>query len=215
MHHLNRFMRWRLTQFRAIDPATGMNIHGWTLIELMVAVALGMLLLTLATPTFERTLREHRLTTLSNDLLAMLNLARSEAVRRGTTVVICKSADGQNCGGTDWSVGWIIFANADNRWPPTVDPGDEILRYWPALLPGYTLSASSNFTNYIAYRASGRSNTMGRFVLCKDGQLAQNSRAVFVSITGRARVGLDENHNGIPDSRDADQQIVDIPSCQA
>lgn len=187
---------------------------GFTLIELIVTMALAMLLLTMAAPALERTVRNHRLTTLANDLLILLHLTRSEAVRRDATVVMCKSADGQQCGGPGWSAGWIVFVNADNDRPPTVDPGEEILRRYPALPSGYTLAASHNFTNFIAYRSSGRSNNMGRFVFCKDGRLAQHSRALFISITGRARVGGDENQNGIPDSRDTDQRIVDIESCQ-
>ena len=191
-----------------------MKTPGFTLIELLIVSAVGVVLLTLATPALERTLRDHRLTALSNDLLALLNLARSEAVRRGATVVLCKSADGQNCGGPGWSAGWIVFVNAPDQWPPAVGSGDEILRTSAALPPGYTLHASTNFTNFIAYRASGRSNTMGRFVLCKDGRLEHHSRALFVSITGRVRVGQDENGNGIPDSRDNEQRIVDISGCE-
>lgn len=190
-----------------------MKADGFTLIEVMVAAALVVLLLTLGAPTFENTVRNSRLTTLANDLLANLNLARSEAIKRGEMVVLCKSSDGARCIGPNWSAGWIVFVNSNGELPPVVDPGEPILRHYAALPLGYTLATNHNFVNFVAYRPSGRSNNMGRFVFCKDNRLENHSRAIFISITGRARIGRDENRNGIPDERDNNEQIIDILGC--
>jgi type IV fimbrial biogenesis protein FimT len=191
-----------------------MKGRGFTLIELLVTVAIVMTVLTLGVPTFENMVRDNRLTTLANDLLGMLNLARSEAIKRGAVVSVCKSVDGMRCGGSGWSDGWIVFVNQDEDSPPVVDPGEEILRYHETVPAGYSLGANNNFLNHVSYRPNGRSNNMGRFVFCKDNKLENHSRAIFVSITGRARVAQDENHNGIPDERNADNKIVDIDRCQ-
>lgn len=190
-----------------------MNHQGFTLLDLLLTITILSILLTVGVPSFETLIRDTRLTNLANDLLGALNLARSEAIRRGVTVSVCKSADGFHCGGSGWSIGWIIFVNLDEDSPPVVDTGEEILRRYEALPSKYSLDANHNFINHVSYRPTGRSNTMGRFVFCKDQVLKDHSRAIFVSISGRARVAQDENHNGIPDERDSDDKVVDITSC--
>lgn len=113
-------------------------------------------------------------------------------------------------------MGWIVFVNLDEDSPPVVDLdlGEEILRRYEALPAKYSLEANHNFINHVSYRPTGRSNTMGRFVFCKDLKLEKHSKALLVSITGRSRMAQDENHNGIPDERDADNKVVDITSCK-
>jgi len=190
-----------------------MNHQGFTLLDLLVSVAIISILLTVGVPSVKATLRDAHLTTLANDLLGALILARSEAIRRGVTVVVCKSADGIQCGGLGWDMGWIVFVNSDEDSPPVVDTTEEILRRYEALPANYSLAANHNFVNQVSYRPTGRSNTMGRFVFCHDQLVKDHSRALFVSISGRARVADDENHNGIPDWRNADNEIVDITAC--
>lgn len=191
-----------------------MKSLGFTLLELMITMALILSLLTLGVPTFASMLRDSRLTSIANDLLGILNLARSEAIKRGVVISVCKSADGKQCGGSGWSEGWIVFVNRDKTMPPLVDSDEAVLLSHEALPAGYNLAANHNFLNHVSYYPSGRSNNMGRFVLCKDEKLVNHSRAIFVSITGRARVAQDENGNGVPDERDKDNQIVDIDRCR-
>ncbi|MGB5065269.1 MAG: GspH/FimT family pseudopilin, partial [Candidatus Competibacter sp.] len=67
---------------------------GFTLIELMITVALAAIVLTLGVPAFQETIRNNRLATTVNDFISSLNLTRSEAIKRGTRVTLCKSANG-------------------------------------------------------------------------------------------------------------------------
>jgi prepilin-type N-terminal cleavage/methylation domain-containing protein len=85
---------------------------GFTLLELMISIALIGILLALAGPSFRDFTSSNRVTAANNDLITAFNLARGEASRRSTPVTICASADGTTCGdATNWASGWIVFQN--------------------------------------------------------------------------------------------------------
>lgn len=94
---------------------------GFTLLELIVTVAVAAIIVSFGIPGFMSFIQNNRAATDTNDLVTGLNLARSEATRRSAVVTICSSSDGATCnGGTDWSTGWIIRNGAG-----------EVLRTWP------------------------------------------------------------------------------------
>lgn len=83
-----------------------------TLVELMVALAVLGILLSVAIPSFQGFIRNNRLTSVANELASAFSLARSEAVRRGQQVTVCKAdtnAETPACGGgAEWHDGWLI-----------------------------------------------------------------------------------------------------------
>lgn len=184
--------------------------RGFTLIELLVVITIGAILLTIAVPSFREILINNRLRTQINDFVSALNLTRSEAVKRGVTVSVCKSSDNANCGGAgvNWDTGWIVFVNSDNDSPAAVDAGETILHAAPALISGYTLRGDSNLASYISYRSTGEGNATGRFVLCENSTLT-HARAVFINSSGRIYLAQDNNQNGIPEEENG----ADIASC--
>lgn len=87
-----------------------------TAIELLIIVAAIGLLLLVTVPGSSMLMERYQLNAASNELARGLSLARSEAVRRGSTVRMCPSVDGRSClAGGDWSHGWLVFTdgNAD------------------------------------------------------------------------------------------------------
>ncbi len=99
----------------------GERIGGFTLFELMVTLAVAALILSLGVPGFRSFIQNNRATTHTNDLVTALNLGRSEATRRGASVLLCSSSDGATCSGSnDWSSGWIVRRSAGavvRTWP--------------------------------------------------------------------------------------------------
>ncbi len=99
----------------AACPQRGMR--GFTLIELIVAIAVVGILVAVAVPSFASLVNGNRLTASVNELAAGIQSARMEAIRRNSRVVLCRSDNGSTCnaGAGSWK-GWISFvdANADN-----------------------------------------------------------------------------------------------------
>jgi type IV fimbrial biogenesis protein FimT len=85
---------------------------GFTLIELMVTLAVLAVAVGIAAPSFKSQVLNNRSVTLGSDLVTALNFARVEAVKRGARVSICPSTDGATCiGGTQWAKGWMVFVD--------------------------------------------------------------------------------------------------------
>jgi type IV fimbrial biogenesis protein FimT len=100
---------------------------GFTLIELMVTISVAAIMIALAAPSFASIFNINRLTGTANELLATLQSARIEAVRRNLRTVVCRSDDGATCNTAsgDWG-GWISFVDTDRSG--VFNTGDVLLR---------------------------------------------------------------------------------------
>ncbi len=178
------------------------GIQGFTLLELMISVALVGLLATIGIPSYVDSVKNNRLTTGANELISALNLARSEAVKRNLSVSIRTT-------NTNWRDGWDVFVDLDNDG--TLDIGEQIIRTYPALPPQFTLNGNGNYTNFIRFLATGESrgstttnSSNARFVICdnRDGNNlpeAYSSKLIVVNFVGRPRMGTDTDSDGIPE----------------
>ena len=87
---------------------------GFTLVELLVSVAIAAILISIAAPSYVALTNPNRLATQANDILGGLMIARSEAIRLNQRVVFCRSDDGSTCSAaTDGWRGWLVFADTD------------------------------------------------------------------------------------------------------
>lgn len=103
----------------AIDPGVRTRpvrpAAGFTLIELIVAIAVLAIMIALAVPSFTSLINGNRLTAHSNELVASLQLAKMESLRRNLRVAVCESDDGATCtGGGEWAQ-WITIADSDRN----------------------------------------------------------------------------------------------------
>jgi type IV fimbrial biogenesis protein FimT len=169
---------------------------GFTLIELLATIAVATILLSIATPSFIETSRRNRLTTYANDLIATVNLARSEAIRRGAPVTICHSNDAKTCSG-GWSNGWIVFAdlNGDGAIDSDTDP---ILRTHEALSASYALGTDDSFKDVVTFGADGAATDVGVFAFCQGGKKV-GARAVILTRL-RPRTARDTDGDGVPNT---------------
>ena len=103
---------------------------GFTLLELMTTLSVVGIVLAVGVPSYLSVVRNNRAATNANELVAALTIARSEAVRRGDRVSLCRSNDGASCGGA-WTDGWIVFVDgaANDTAAPVVSL---VLQTWPA-----------------------------------------------------------------------------------
>jgi type IV fimbrial biogenesis protein FimT len=195
---------------------------GFTLIELMVTIAIAAILLGVAIPSFTATIASSRLTTNANELVTALNLARSEAVKRGVSVSVREvdNFSSTNSGAAaaasyHWEKGWDVFTDVDSDG--NFEAGDVLIKTYAPLKSSYTLRGN-NFSNFIRFTSSGQSNTNGSFVICdnSDGNAvpeANTSRLIIVNSVGRVRMGLDANNDGIPNTDTTASAASNISSC--
>jgi type IV fimbrial biogenesis protein FimT len=114
----------------------------------MITLTVGLILMLVGVPLFTTTTQNNRVAAASNTLVAHLNLARNEAVKRGVPVTACASTDGATCATlNDWNAGLIVFV--DGGTAGSVDGTDQILRVGGGS-GDVTLTGSSAFVRYLA-----------------------------------------------------------------
>ncbi|NQD91971.1 prepilin-type N-terminal cleavage/methylation domain-containing protein, partial [Pseudomonas sp. CrR25] len=82
--------------------------NGFTLIELMVVIVIVAILASIGVPSFRTLIQNNNLTSQTNGLLGLLQLARSEAVTQRQQVTVCPSSDQATCNGADWNDGGLV-----------------------------------------------------------------------------------------------------------
>jgi type IV fimbrial biogenesis protein FimT len=183
--------------------------RGVTLIELLVVLSVLSVLLSLTWPAGVSLYRSILANRYANAFQAHLTFARSEAIKRGGRVVICKSADGIGCthaGG--WEQGYIVFA--DNNNDAGLSDGEQLILVQGPLPNGATLRGNSHVENYVSYSPMGATRlTSGGFqagtlTLCFSGNVQRDAVLLVISSTGRVRsqkavTGVDCNPASVGD----------------
>lgn len=164
--------------------------RAFTLVEMLVGLAVAAILLRLVEPAFAEWILSIRVMQEAQHLANGMNLARSEAIKRGLRVNLCKSADGRQCTpGSAWHGGWIIHADPEAAGQ-IVAPSD-LVRAWGPVQPGVTVSANRPLADYVSYTAYGHARMLngalqiGTLTVCAHNQKAVD---VVLSAGGRARI---------------------------
>lgn len=177
--------------------------NGFTLIELIVTLAVFAIAAAMAIPNMGSFLDSNRRAANINIFVSAMNLARSEAVKRNNDVSLCTRNDaGTDCDAAkNWENGWLVFV--DDGTKGDVDGSDIILRvYDPVFKRETPLDVSFRETEanikFITYQYKGNVNTPATFKRCDDRGLSQ-ARAIIVALSGRTRLSkdtadLDETH---------------------
>lgn len=166
------------------------TIAGFSMIELMVTVAVVAILVVAATPSFTAVINNNRLTGSANELVASLQLARSEAVTRNTPVVLCRSEDSATC---------VTATNATwAGWITVVESTGAVLRVNTVKAP-LQVSASPGIadnTDRVVFRADGMARNgagallVARMAVCiPTARPPENQR--FVSVVSGSRISID------------------------
>lgn len=161
--------------------------RGVTLIELMATLAVAAILLTVAAPDWRRMVGQHQLRAVVSDLYHDIALTRSQAIARGTRVMLVPAEQ------ASWDAGWTVMVDRDGDRRPGA--GDELLAVHQAVPKGIRIS--SVFTGqrapfYIAFNGTGRGCSDTSSVAARWGSLSISGdgqvRRIRISMLGRARV---------------------------
>jgi len=129
-----------LSTTRVSPPPRHVEQRGFTLMELLLGIAVLAILTTLAVPAFTQFVQNNRLAAEANELVASFQYARSESLKRGLPVQICSSADGTGCDG-DWNQGWIAMVDPDGA-------EEEIIRVWTASADAFEFTPTSGTAQF-------------------------------------------------------------------
>jgi len=165
---------------------------GFSLIELMVTIAIVAILGAIALPSYQQSIKTNRVTTDTNDLISALNVARNEAISRGHPVTVCASTNGTSCAGaavTDWTTGWIAFT--DYGAPGLVETalGDQVIRVWAKANINDTVT--SNAFGYVMFNRTGVARignadlAGGSFTITPASCQANQQRSLTITRMGR------------------------------
>ena len=163
---------------------------GFSLVELLLALAVFGILVLAAGPSYQAWMAGRQLANHAHYLAATLTQTRSEAIKHGYRVNLCKSRDGRQCADAGgWETGWIMFVD-ENR-TGEVDDGESILRLAGPAGDGITVTGNRPVEDYVSYTGLGHARMvsgalqMGTFVVCKAGQ---DALRVVLAESGRARI---------------------------
>ncbi len=162
---------------------------GLTLVELLVAIAVFAIVASLAVPGFRDFVQNNRTSTQANELVSALNLARTEAVRRGSVVTVCPANDNADDCANDWTNGWLVFV--DNADPGDTPEVDEVLRIWEPLPSSANIDGGGNGAppTELQFRGLGDvEGAGGSFRVHFDGCTGDNARRIAVNAVGRPSV---------------------------
>lgn len=161
---------------------------GFTLIELIITLTIAAVLVSLAAPSFRDVIKNNRLSAQYNELLTSMSLTRSEAVKRGTDIIILSK------NGANWQSGWTVFNDTNNNNTPDTS---EIIRVGSPASTGITIKANNSISR-ITYHASGLASNAGTFTLCDDRTSPEKyAKALIINAVGRVRSAIDSDSDGI------------------
>jgi type IV fimbrial biogenesis protein FimT len=173
--------------------ASSTRDRGFTLIEVVVVLAVGAMVYVAAGPYLMGWVNAAAASSAREAMSMSLMLARNEAIKRNSRVVVCKSASGIVCSSTGrWDQGWLVFHDEDND--ATRDSNEALLLHQSGFGAGVVVSGNSPVAKYLSYTATGSARfasgglQMGTLTVCPLSEKQVSAHEIVVSTSGRPRI---------------------------
>jgi type IV fimbrial biogenesis protein FimT len=165
-----------------------MRQNGFTLFELLVALGIAALLVTVGVPSMRDMIMDNRIISQANHFVATINAARSSAVRYQRAAIVCSTANFDaavpTCSGsTDWSDGWIVWVDKDRN---TATSADEIVVVSPPLSGSVTMTSGAVAS--FSYDSRGFGTTAADDISFCDSRSGETGRIIRVNAAGRIHI---------------------------
>ncbi|MDP4536857.1 GspH/FimT family pseudopilin [Alkalimonas collagenimarina] len=164
--------------------------HGFTLIELMVTVAVLTIALTVAVPSFTNLINGNRLTSQANELLSAMSFARSEAIRLNRNVILCHSTNSSSCSepaGGEWA-GWIVLEQGGDTVLATGLIHNQLVTRASSALANSSFSIRYNAQGFIRHPTNNNLLSASLRVCSPSGRPNPNARDVQFISGGRVSI---------------------------
>lgn len=176
------------------DGSSLAKSRGFSLLELLVAMAVVVIIVSLALPSLTSTIQNNRVSGATNEFISAFQFARSEALKRGSPVTVCAAdtSDGEDepeCA-DDWAAGWMVFTDTAAVGSGTPVVG-ELLRVWQPRMGDMDIDegSSGSFVRYLpAGRVDGTPVPPLVFALRIDNCTRDQARDVTIERAGSVRV---------------------------
>ena len=185
-------MRYSRPSTSPPKSAQARAVRGFTLVELAITVVVLSVLMAIAAPLFTAMSNGNRLTSNANEIVAAMQIARSEAVRRNAPTFFCQSTNGTTCSDvTPWE-GWLVYADANGN---DLADADEIVRAGVIEAPVEVRTSANIIAGEMVFRADGQAYTTGNNLMQANVRVCLpvddpelNVRDVNIAIGGRITV---------------------------
>jgi type IV fimbrial biogenesis protein FimT len=158
-----------------------LKLTGFTLVELLITITIMGILLAVAVPSFNEMMLGSRLASYANNLAASAQIARSEALKRNTTITLCVSSNGSSCSTGTWEQGWIVLT------------GSTVLHHQQPLPSGLKVIVKtpngSSSLNLLSFPSTSVGATPAKATICQySPSVGSQEREVHFKITGSTTV---------------------------
>jgi len=162
--------------------------RGFTLVELLMGIAVLTVMMLIAVPAFGGLIGRTRGQGARGELDTALSMARLAAISRGKHVVVCPSTDQQHClHDRQWQHGWLVFADLDHDGDRSAD--ETVVAAAQAQPPGVAI-LSTRGRLHVDYRRDGSAGgTNLTLTVCDRGAGAEGATSLVVNQAGRVRQG--------------------------
>lgn len=167
--------------------------EGFTLLELLVTVAVGSILLFVGVPSLTEFISSSRATQQASYISSALQMARMSAIESGQVIGVCPAKPDLSGCTTSWNGALMVFIDADEN--DSYSSGDTILN--SAEAAPSSISRTFNNGDIVLYQAEGHTADFGTFTVCDSSKSAKYARSVVINLQGRVKQSRDYDGDGV------------------